>query len=314
MLEPVQNLDFGQPAGGPENAHTHILLLADVLTDAQLIAEHLQYATGLSYHYKIDQLAGFPVNADQLEAYDACAILLRAPGHVPAALSRAKIQQLLPTIVISPLAEEEFSADFGALGVMNFLPMLHVSTGTLERCFRYARTHFNKQKQLQEWAFLDSLTGAATRRLFGFQVEKMADRARRTQSALTLCMLDIDDFKNINDAYGHGAGDAVLCECVARMRNTVRAYDLIGRFGGDEFSVVMDNADMTRSHEVLGRLQSMFSDGFHFQGQTVAVTCSIGAVHFRPSEMNVQCAFDAADVELYNAKHQGKNCYSLRAC
>ncbi len=310
----IHHFDLAPTARAEAAAHLHILLLADVPHDAELVAEHLGYATRHIYHGEVDQLAGYEVDAEQLARYDACLLILRVPGQLPGVISRGNIQRVLPTIVISAIAEEEFGVDFCALGVMNFLPMLHVSTGTLDRHLRYARGHFRAMRQLEEWAFVDHLTGAATRRLFNFQLEKMADRARRSGTYLTLCLLDLDNFKSINDIHGHIVGDAVLRECVTRVRSVLRAYDLVGRFGGDEFSVVLEGTDLHHTHEILERLQQIFDNGFQFREQSIAMRCSLGAVRFRPGEMSTVAAFEAADTELANAKRAGKNRYSLRAC
>ncbi len=295
-------------------AHLHVLLLADVPRDAELVAEHLGYATRHVYHGQIEQLAGFDVDGEALARYDACLVILRVPGQLPSVLAHGNIQQYLPTVVVSALAEEDFGVDFASLGVMDFLPMLHVSTGTLDRRLRYARSHFRRMRQLEEWAFVDHLTGAATRRLFNVQLEKMADRARRSGNYLTLCMQDLDDFKAINDAHGHIVGDEVLRESVRRVRAVLRGYDLVGRFGGDEFSVVLEGADLEDTHDILERLQRIFDNGFEFRGQKIPAHCSLGAVRFRPDEMSLSAAFEAADAELANAKRAGKNRYSLRAC
>jgi len=156
-------------------------------------------------------------------------------------------------------------------------------------------------------AHIDDLTGLATRRFFLEQLDVMAATARRAQQPLTLAMLDIDFFKPINDQFGHAVGDAVLMAIGAACRNAVRADDIIGRLGGEEFAMLMPLTDQETAYRIVDRLREAVaaiaiptSDG-----RQVSVTISVGMAMFANQQID-RLLLDA-DRALYLAKERGRN-------
>lgn len=127
-------------------------------------------------------------------------------------------------------------------------------------------------------------------------------------------MLDVDHFKQFNDTHGHLAGDEVLRTVAARMRECLREYDSIGRYGGEEFLVVLGDADYETAVKATGRLkQAVSGSGVTFGGKVLAVTISAGvAVTEDCAELDLDKFIAAADKELYRAKSNGRN--RVEAC
>ncbi len=167
-----------------------------------------------------------------------------------------------------------------------------------------ARLH----RTVEQQALVDSLTGLANRRLCSAALEKELARAERFGEPLTLVLADIDDFKRINDHWGHPTGDDVLKAFADRMRESVREIDLAGRWGGEEFALLLPGTDLEggrqlaeRIREQLGVQQLRAPDG-----EPILVSASFGVASF-PAAANQNELVVAADLALYDAKRSGKN-------
>jgi diguanylate cyclase (GGDEF)-like protein len=164
-----------------------------------------------------------------------------------------------------------------------------------------------RQMQLtrEREARTDFLTGAANSRAFEEAAGAEIERSRRYGQALSLLYLDVDDFKSINDTFGHGAGDKVLAEISHVMRCTVRANDLVARLGGDEFAVLMPEANRFAALAVARRVRDEIGHVTTSEGLTVR--CSIGVASYMESPAAVDALIHDADTLMYRAKEQGKD-------
>lgn len=157
----------------------------------------------------------------------------------------------------------------------------------------------------------DFLTGLANRRLFDRLAYQELQRALRTETPLSLVMIDIDDFKQVNDTYGHPVGDKVLVALGDMLSRSLRAYDLAVRFGGEEFCLLLPGATSLQASDLAGRILKDFS-AVEFEaanGGTFSNTFSAGVATSRnaPGLNTVQDLINEADELLYKAKRQGKN-------
>ena len=165
------------------------------------------------------------------------------------------------------------------------------------------------REALREQATHDGLTGLLNRTAILEMLHKELARASREGHPLSLLMVDLDRFKRINDTQGHAAGDAVLRETARRMREASRTYDGVGRYGGEEFLIVLPGCDGPSAVSQAERVQEAFTASPFFTGQrSVPVTCSIGASSRTvPSEGDGDALLREADLALYSAKGHGRN-------
>jgi two-component system cell cycle response regulator len=165
------------------------------------------------------------------------------------------------------------------------------------------------QRQMYESALRDGLTKVFNKKYFTDYLEKEFAYAARHSSPLALIFLDIDNFKRINDTYGHPAGDFVLSELSQMMANLVRTEDVLARFGGEEFTVLCRGTDLAGAGIVAERLRRAVEERtFTFGGKNIPVTISLGIASIPDPGINDHSAFlAAADKALYEAKRTGRN-------
>lgn len=165
------------------------------------------------------------------------------------------------------------------------------------------------EQELVRQARTDSLTGLANRRHFLAQAEQELLRARRYDKPLSVLMLDLDEFKAINDAYGHQVGDEVLRMVSAVCRQVLRGVDLVGRMGGEEFAILLPETDAVQAAEVAERLRQNIAtaDVALGQGRQLRVTASIGVATFAADDVDVDKVLNLADKAMYEAKRKGRN-------
>ncbi len=155
----------------------------------------------------------------------------------------------------------------------------------------------------------DALTGAANRRAVLEALESELARAQRQRTPLALLMLDIDHFKRVNDQHGHLAGDQVLRHFVHVVRQRLRAQDFLGRYGGEEFLLLLPDTDLAGAQQLAQQLcQAVQAAPCDWQGQTIAVTVSVGIAGAGTSQQaDGETLLQAADQALYRAKDKGRN-------
>ncbi|MEJ2356996.1 MAG: diguanylate cyclase [Deinococcales bacterium] len=162
--------------------------------------------------------------------------------------------------------------------------------------------------ELERLSNLDGLTGLQNRRSLDARLETELARARRNGAAVSLLMLDIDNFKAINDRFSHTVGDEVLKRLARLLRGSLRDVDLCARFGGEEFAVVMPDTGLAGATEVAEKLRMVVEaerwNGVHPE---IRITVSVGVASLRPHE-DASTLLARADAMLYRAKRVGKNC------
>lgn len=135
------------------------------------------------------------------------------------------------------------------------------------------------------------------------------NRAQREEQSFSLILADLDGFKNVNDTYGHVAGDQVLIEVARRMRNCLRSYDALGRYGGEEFLVVLPNSDEAQAMGLAERIRlAIASEPFRFSQFDLMITISQGVTTWaNPDSIPIERLIQSADRALYGVKHSGRN-------
>nr|WP_246463374.1 GGDEF domain-containing protein [Nitrospirillum iridis] len=176
-------------------------------------------------------------------------------------------------------------------------------------------TNYESQRLLKLIAITDSLTGAGTRRYITDTAAREMARARRYGGPLSVLMLDIDHFKRINDTWGHQAGDLAICGVVDLCRAAIRDTDVIGRFGGEEFVILLPQTDRQEAERVAERLRVAVAGAPLTLAPNVVVTltCSLGVTTLMPSDHTVDVLLSRADKALYEAKNAGRNRVAVAA-
>ncbi|HEY5512341.1 MAG TPA: diguanylate cyclase [Geomonas sp.] len=164
--------------------------------------------------------------------------------------------------------------------------------------------------KLETLAHYDSLTSLPNRALFFDRLHHVVSEARRYQHPLALMFLDLDRFKQINDTLGHAAGDAVLVEAGRRLKECVRACDMVARMGGDEFTIILSKmAEEPDASLVADRIIDALSRPFAVEGGSASIGVSIGICVYPSHDSDLDGIVRHADLAMYRAKQQGRNCY-----
>lgn len=157
----------------------------------------------------------------------------------------------------------------------------------------------------KRFARADSLTGIVNRRYFLELLQLEIDRSQRHQASFTLAYIDVDDFKAVNDRFGHSTGDRLLCLIAEVIKHQIRSIDLVARLGGDEFAILLPQTNFDQSEVVLHRVHKSLIEAV--KQQAFSVGFSVGALTFTQIPLSAEKAIDRADRLMYQVKNSGKN-------
>ncbi|MDF2641307.1 MAG: diguanylate cyclase [Pseudomonas sp.] len=181
---------------------------------------------------------------------------------------------------------------------------LAARVATMEQEAQGFRVHLEEQRQK---ALIDPLTSLPNRAAWGERLEQELAHWQQRKNSLLVCMLDLDRFKSINDGYGHLAGDKVLKIVANVLKKRLRATDFLARFGGEEFVLLLPGTSLEEGTVLLDDLRAAVEQcPFHFKGERVTITVSMGVTAFQAGERS-DVALKRADQALYRAKENGRN-------
>lgn len=173
---------------------------------------------------------------------------------------------------------------------------------------RFSALLRNRLEESVELAATDALTGLFNRRYMEGHVRTLMQSAHQSRRPLSMLIADIDHFKQVNDVYGHDAGDAVLREFALRLRRSTRVNDLPCRLGGEEFVVLMPDTTITRAFQVAERLRAAIAaEPFEVAGREIRITASVGVSAIAIGTDTPETVLKRADQALYAAKREGRN-------
>lgn len=193
--------------------------------------------------------------------------------------------------------------------IEQFRRTLEADMGRKEELEQKIKGLESENRQLRRLLGIDSLTGIPNRyRVMRFLENEIARCRRYDGSTFSVLFLDIDYYRKVNESLGHQGGDAILRELAQRLQGALRRYDAIGRYGGEEFLIVLPNTPADKAALAAERLRSKIiaAKPFTWDGKEVAVTVSIGIAEFR-REDTAPDLIEAADVAMYRAKELGRN-------
>jgi len=218
---------------------------------------------------------------------------------------------MLPTSTFLPLLSDQTVSNeaYRLESWLTLLPDVFLCAAMARLVGTLVHSSSHQVSRLQSMATTDALTGLINRRLFNLQLQGEWSRARRHHSALCLALFDVDNFKKINDTYGHTVGDRILKELAALVAHNLRDSDIPARYGGEEFALILTETRQMEAAELMERIRMLIERHvFCLPDNPLTVTVSIGVAQFdlkahsRPEDLVGQ-----ADAALYEAKHQGKN-------
>ncbi len=221
-----------------------------------------------------------------------------------------------PVVIITAYGDEMVAAQAIQAGAYNYLPkdklcetaLSRIIANTLEKA-RLKREIHAAMRRMAELSTQDELTGVYNRRYFTGALEREVSRAKRYETDLALCMMDLDHFKRINDTYGHAAGDMVLSEIGRMLKENFRESDLVCRYGGEEFDVIVPNTGPEEVRVACERFREMVAGHtFQYDSSQFQMTVSVGFAGLRSSK--AQSADELvvlADQTLYQVKEAGRN-------
>lgn len=176
----------------------------------------------------------------------------------------------------------------------------------------YKKAHEDAMARLQIMSQIDGLTQLNNRAHWEKRLSDEVERARRYGGILTLMMFDLDFFKKVNDNYGHLAGDEVLKKISEIVKESLRENDVPGRYGGEEFGIILPATDVEGGVVVADRIRSLAEESFvEYNGKVIRFTVSQGIAQYSGSIKNHEVLLSMADEALYQSKENGRNCCTV---
>lgn len=290
----------------------YTILAVDDAKDTLMLLEQDLLAAG----YKVLTANSGEAALVQLETFSIDMVLLDMymPGMTGLeVLQKTKIQEKMTHIPIIMLSSSDDEDQFVAAleyGADDFVTKPYIAKVLLAR-IRNSFRLMEKTQELEQLAKIDFLTGVNNRGSFEKLVYGTINQCRRMDQNIVIVIFDLDHFKNINDTYGHSAGDKVLIEFSKLLLVCFREYDVIGRVGGEEFGVCLPNTDMNDAVYACDRLRAkLATKSFDFEGEhanEVKISVSAGLASAKGEDINYEKLFRKADCALYKAKNSGRN-------
>lgn len=231
---------------------------------------------------------------------------------LPRFTSQEKSNKNLRSFLGAPISYHDIC--FGVISVESFEPNNYGDGDEkiltmLANNFGVALERSHALQQLELQATTDELTKVFNYRYFIQRIGEEIERSLRYDSNITLFLLDLDHFKQVNDEYGHLAGDRVLKQVAAEIKNSTRNVDFVCRYGGEEFSIVLVETGMKEALYTAERIRkNIESMTINYEDAVINITVSIGAVEFPNASKNYEKLINEADKALYQAKSKGRNC------
>ncbi|WP_101757397.1 GGDEF domain-containing response regulator [Oceanicoccus sp. KOV_DT_Chl] len=216
-----------------------------------------------------------------------------------------------PIILVSQQNSIDVDQQAIYAGCIDYLPKSELSASNLERAIRYAVNNNFIFSKLMHLAHHDALTGLWGRSVLVDRIDQAIALAGRIEVRWALLYIDLDNFKIINDQYGHKVGDALLVEFSDRLTSIVRSSDTAARLGGDEFCILLASVDETHAQQIADHLLQHCTEPMVIEQQTLELTCSVGVVCFpdvkHEAELTAEVLLNLADSAMYRVKEAGKN-------
>jgi diguanylate cyclase (GGDEF)-like protein len=298
-----------------EGKPIRVLLIEDNPGDARLIREMFAEAASAPFEAVHEEGLDGALEALRREPCDAVLLDLSLPGSQGLEAFRNLREQMpeLPVVVITGRDDEKLAVEAVQRGAQDYLVKGQLTSALLVRSVRYA---IERQRLLAELkrrlAFHDPLTGLPNRQLLYDRLSLALAQARRDLRPVAVLFIDLDGFKHINDAHGHGIGDIVLQAAAQRVRDAIRKSDTAARLGGDEFIVILGEVSQPAAAGVVAeKVLEALDVPFDVGGQQLFVSASVGISIYPGDGTDPEALVQNADRAMYRAKARGKNTYQF---
>ncbi len=213
-----------------------------------------------------------------------------------------------PIVVLSGTDDASIAVAALGIGAQDYLPKTALDSRALERVIQYSISRKQKENDLTTKAYYDSLTGLGNRALLYDRWRRGLSRSRRAERLVGVLVVDVDNFKTVNDTHGHEAGDLLLMHLSGRLTAYVRSTDIVARLGGDEFIVVLENVRSKREVDLVrDKLMNSVNYSLAANGKKITYSVSIGSAIIDPdTEEDLMLAMRAADADMYQVKARAK--------
>lgn len=285
-----------------------ILVVDDDEDDAFLISDLLADAdiTDLDVDWRRNVTSA--IEALTSSRYDVCLLDYRLGKDTGLAVLEARSRLPFHVPIILLTGQDDRDIDIAAMqaGASFFLPKDDLNATALEKAIRYAIEEARRRFGLERMARRDALTGVHNRTSIDERIRDAVQRAKRTQKMVAVGLLDLDGFKAVNDQLGHQVGDELLRIVAQRIRGRLRGHDVVGRIGGDEFVILLDDLEDEDEARIVGeRVVDAIRPPFEVEGPTPQVSASLGIALFPRPVADAENLVVAADEAMYSAKRSG---------
>ena len=290
---------------------TTILLVEDDPGQARLVEILLEDAVDTDIEITHVTTLNEGVQAVRIQPYDTIILDLNLPDSfgLDTASDMLSVAHNVPILILTGNGDKEAAIAAIRAGAQDFLDKNDLTSERLARAARYAVERKSLEAELTRKALYDDLTQLPNRRLLFDRMGHAVARARRNRLPMTIYLLDVDDFKAINDTHGHLAGDQVLKEVAKRLRSVLRDGDTVARLSGDEFVIIAENQDaLAVSDVVKDKIHKAFLQPLEYGNKSIPISVSLGAAHYDGrGDVDMDMLLHKADIAMYDSKKTTKS-------
>ena len=302
-----------RPLGSPDDKRQHVRLLIvdDNEDDLAVVHQLLARSPNCCFETVAERTVEAALRRIAADKFDACLVNHHLPGRHGLDLVRLAQRRgfSLPMILMSGFAEDDIDIEAMEFGAADFLDKEELDTGRLERCIRFALTRHNSSEQTDRLAQYDLLTGVANRTLFQDRLDRALAAARRHKTLVAVMVLDLNNFKPINDDLGHAVGDHVLRTIADRLTDRLRETDTVARLGGDEFAILIENLKQTdHAALVAGKVLEILDMPVEVERLRAKVSAALGVSLYPQDGHDATELLRRAESAMHRAKNEGGTC------
>lgn len=293
-----------------------ILLVEDDQVDYKLTARLLKQAYGDNFSLTWSTDAAQAIKLLNSDSFDICLIDYQLGGTNGIDLLNQMHKEGhsdIAVILLTGMDNFEIDKKATIAGATDYLVKNGLKSELLERSIRYSLRQKETERKVTYLAYHDSLTGLANRSFFGSYLERVITASARHHEYAAVLFIDLDNFKFVNDSLGHSVGDNLLIEIAERLKADVRHEDVIARFGGDEFVLLLTRLDKNKStayeqvSSITEKIGNTISQPIMAAGHEIKMSASIGVTLFSENSIDSESLLKQADIAMYRAKSDGKD-------